>query len=114
MIENFEEITVELTEEELEMIPMVIRGMSKYSKSNQIKSDEIVKRWNANSEFNMTGAKLRKMVNYIRTKGLCPIIATSSGYYVSTDKEEIKSQVKSLNQRAASIKQCADGLKRFL
>jgi hypothetical protein len=46
--------------------------------------------------------------------GIMPIIATSQGYYVSHDKQEILDQINSLTQRANSIMNSANGLKNFL
>ncbi|MCP3682096.1 MAG: hypothetical protein GY861_05335, partial [bacterium] len=58
--------------------------------------------------------RLRKIVNYIRTNALLPLIATSNGYYVSEDTDEIKKQVESLEQRSRQIQRSADGLKKYL
>jgi hypothetical protein len=57
---------------------------------------------------------LRKLVNHIRVKGILPIIATSQGYYVSYDKQDILDQINSLTQRANSILNSANGLRNFL
>jgi len=58
--------------------------------------------------------RLRKCSNYIRTNGILPLIATSQGYYVSYDKQEINSQIQSLVERANSILKSAEGLKKFI
>lgn len=118
MIENFEDITGELSADELVLIPLLIKGFKKHTKDNPIKAGEIVKNMNLYAEKNalpkMNDARLRKCVNHIRTNGLLPVIATSNGYYTSTDRAEIESQIKSLRQRASSILRCADGLGTFL
>jgi hypothetical protein len=62
----------------------------------------------------MTGVRLRKMVNYIRSNSLIPLIATSHGYFTSDCKQTIQEQIKSLQERANSIERCAQGLKKFL
>jgi hypothetical protein len=62
----------------------------------------------------MNGPRLRKMVNYIRTNGIIPLIATSHGYFTTDCKETISEQIKSLQERANSIERCAAGLKKFL
>jgi hypothetical protein len=43
-----------------------------------------------------------------------PLIATSQGYYVSYDKQEINAQIQSLVERANSILKSAEGLKKFI
>lgn len=54
--------------------------------------------------LSITGARMRKIINWIRTKGLIPnLIASSAGYYVSNDPEEIDKYVFSLKQRAHAI-----------
>ncbi len=58
--------------------------------------------------------RLRKYFNYFRTNGIIPIIATSDGCYITTDKEEINRQVISLEERARQINKAAQGLKKFL
>jgi hypothetical protein len=42
------------------------------------------------------------------------LIATSQGYYVSYDAQEINAQIQSLVERANSILKSADGLKKFI
>ena len=119
MITNFEEVTNELTNEEMELIPMAIHGFRQYKKNNPIKAELIVKRMNEYLESKgiktrLTQPRLRKMVNYIRTNGLIPLIATSQGYFTSDNPTDIMDQIKSLTERANSIQRCAEGLKKFL
>jgi hypothetical protein len=114
MIINFEELTYELTENEIKILPLLINGFKNYTINNPIKEPDIVQRFNDRNEFKLSGVRLRKLVNYIRSNGLLPLIATSKGYYVSYDKEIIELQIKSLNQRAQSIINCSDGLKKYL
>ncbi len=119
MLENFEEHTPELNDDELKLIPLLIAGFKSYNKDNTIKSNKVVERLNYhlianNYKIKLTDARLRKLVNHIRTNGLLPLMASSKGYYVSFDKKDIESQIKSLKQRANSINGCAEGLKKFI
>lgn len=119
MITNFEETTYELTEQEQRIVPDICEGFRKYTKDNPIKSDEIVSRINANKErlgitFTMTGVRLRKICNYIRTQGMIPLIATSNGYYVDYSEDALILQIRSLKERASSIMRCAVGLEKIL
>lgn len=119
MIKNFESITEELTEKELSIIPFLVNGLITKTKSNPIKAPEIVEAmnvflFNKKIDITLTEPRLRKCVNYIRTNGILPLIATSKGYYVSRDKTEILSQIESLQQRANSMIKGANGLKKFL
>ena len=119
MIKTFEEHTSELTAEEMQILHLVVNGFRQYKKNNPIKSELIVTRMNQYLQNNgykikMTGVRLRKMVNYIRSNGLIPLIATSQGYFTSYCKQTILEQITSLQERANSIERCAQGLKKFL
>lgn len=118
MITNFGEETEPLTDEEKQMIPILITGFKKYTKDNPIKGAEIVKSINQKKESfgikSFSEARLRKLTNHIRSEGMLPIIATSKGYYVSYDKTEIENQIKSLQERAEAILNSANGLKKHL
>ena len=119
MITNFEEHTSELTSEEMEILPIVVHGFRNYKKEIPIKAELIVTRMNEflstrGFKTRMTQPRLRKMVNYIRTNGIIPLIANSHGYFTSDCKETIQEQIKSLQERANSIQRCAEGLKKFL
>jgi carbamoylphosphate synthase small subunit len=119
MIKNFENITEPLTDEEHKILPVVINGLKTKSKSNPVKAPAIVKGLNKyckdhNIKLEISEPRLRKMVNYIRKKGILPVIATSVGYYVSYDKQEIKKQIESIEQRCNAMLASVDGLKSFL
>jgi len=119
MITNFETITHELIDKEKEILPFLIKGFKTHTQTNPIKAPVIVNQMNkfllANGyEIKLTEPRLRKMVNYIRVNSLLPLIATSDGYFITNEKEILLSQIKSLNERASSIKDCANGLLKFL
>lgn len=113
MITNFEEITFDLTRDELEMVPILVKSFRKRTKANPVKEPEIVKAMRA-AGYKLTGARLRKLCNYIRVTSQIPLIATSKGYYVSYLRKDIEDQVKSLKERANSILSSAKGLEQFL
>jgi hypothetical protein len=118
MINNFEDFTEELSPDELKLVAPLMNGLRTKTKEHTIKAPDIVKAMNIFAEKNglikITEPRLRKLVNHIRVKGILPIIATSQGYYVSYDKQEILDQINSLTQRANSIIKSADGLRNFL
>lgn len=118
---GFNEHTHDLTPEELELIPLVINGFKKYTKENPIKSDAVINSFNdflsKNPKYKIrkiSGVRLRKLINHIRTNGLQPIIGSSKGYYVSFEADIIQEQIESLQERANSILGCAKGLSKFL
>lgn len=119
MITNFEEITADLTAEEMKLIDILVSGFKNRTKENPIKEPEICKAINSNlSKYGirtkLTGARLRKLVNVIRSSGKCPVIATSKGYYSSNDREEIERQIRSMRERASAISSAADGMEIYL
>lgn len=120
MITNFETITEDLTEIELSYsndVKMILLGVLN---DKPIKQPQLCDAINSNLQFmqadgiSVTGVRLRKYVNYFRSKGILPILATSDGYLLTNDKEMISGQIKSLKQRAASILKAANGLEKFL
>jgi len=119
MVTNFEPITQPLTQKDLKIIPYLVNGFKTHNESSPITSSQIVSLCNSffeqkGMDLRISEPKLRKCCNYIRSNGILPLIATSNGYFVSTDKEMIKSQIESLKQRANSMINCAAGLEKFL
>ena len=118
MVTNFEDITKELTPDELVISETIKDILLLHGPENQITGISICAKINASytrgANTKLTGARLRKIVNHLRSNGILPIIATQKGYYSSYDTETIQSQIRSLKERAAGIHQAAHGLSRFL
>lgn len=115
MITNFEEITAPLSIEERELLVCVYDVIKMVDKNNPIKAPNLIQRVKQlTNKEKFAQARLRKIINFIRSNGLLPVIATSSGYYTSYEIDEIQREIKSLNERAEAIKYASDGLKIFL
>lgn len=122
MVETFEDITAPLTEDELRVLPFLVAGLENRTSKNPIRSPEIIKGLNAHldkyqvkkKKFKITGTRLRKMINHLRIYSICPVMATSEGYFTSTDPEIIERNIRSLKDRARAIMAAADGLNAFL
>lgn len=119
MITNFEDVTKPLSEDEKKLIPILIKGFAGHGIDNPIKAPVICKMINDKKEqyglkSNFTEERLRKISNFIRSQGILPLIATSSGYYVSYDANIISKQIRSLRDRADAILVSANGLYRFI
>lgn len=112
MITNFEIITRKLTTAELTMANVIAANLILKSKTKPVKADAIIKGMN-NAGYKLTGARLRKIVNLLRADGVLPIIGTSQGYYVSRDRDEIRKQIKSMEERADAIINAAKGMERW-
>jgi hypothetical protein len=63
----------------------------------------------------ITGARLRKLINYIRRKDMIPcLVASSKGYYIATDNEDMRRFVTSLQQREDAIRAVRIAMERQL
>ena len=118
MITNFENITFELTADEKKLMPVIIKGLSTKTKDNPIKAAYIVNAINENKDRYgiklFSEPRLRKIINFIRSEGILPVMGTSNGYYITKDRAELESQIESLTQRAEAIMTSANGLKKFI
>lgn len=109
MITNFEELTKELNEKEIAMVPSLIELLEETDISMPIKAPEICEMIEG-----LTQIRLRKMVNAIRSNACAPICATSAGYFLSKDKAVLDDQIKSMYERASSIKRAGEGLQVWI
>lgn len=113
MIRNFESQTKPLTDwEQTTLLPIMVQELSKHrSGKNAIKSDRLAIIVQEACGQKPNGARIRKVVNHIRVCGIIPCLcATSDGYYVAANINEISDCVTSLRQRARQIDQVASAL----
>lgn len=106
MINGFDKQTEPLTEYELNvLVPVIAKGLSKkVGKDMAVTNKFIVSR--LRSGYKISEARVRKIINYIRTKDIVPcLIATSDGYYVSEDESELKDYEDSLIGRENAIRE---------
>ena len=105
MITNFQVETQELNEYELKtLLPVVVRGLeTKRGKENAITNKAICEAL-TEKNYEITGVRLRKLIHHIRANDIIPLLlATSKGYYISTDNTEIENYIQSLKERVNSI-----------
>ena len=98
MLKGFEDITFELTEDEMKKIPSIIKGLSKKrGKDNAITGAKICE------AMNLSGPRLRKIISYLRVNdlilGLC---SSQCGYYIANNIDELEDCITSLKQRIAT------------
>jgi len=114
MIRGFEEQTEALSEYELDtLLPVIVNGLKvKIGAENAVINKSIVSGMRA-KKFIISEARVRKIINYIRTHNLIPcLIATSKGYYVTNDKDELSCYIQTLKSREDAIRQvrnCMEG-----
>jgi hypothetical protein len=107
MLPGFEDITADLTQEELDLVPVFVKGFSdKIGEAKAITAFEICK---ALRDRKISGARVRKIVNYIRMNKLVHnLVASSKGYYIETDPAKLAEYRRSLKLRARAINAVAD------
>lgn len=116
MITGFEDITYELTEiEQQVLLPIIIRGLLlKNGKENAVTNKSIV----AGMEklgYKVTDIRVRKIINYIRVKNLIPgLLASSKGYYISTDRDEVLKYIQSLRERNSQVERVIEVMQQYL
>ena len=106
MITNFEDYTATLTTYERDMIvPMLTNELkTRVGAKNAIRNKELCKMFDTLGYQNITEARIRKCINYIRINGLVPhLIANSRGYFCATSVEQVETYIESLDQRAKAI-----------
>ena len=107
MIQGFTEQTEPLTEyEEQTLLPQLVRGLrTKIGKSMSVTNKAIIEGMKKNLGLSISDARVRKLINHIRTKDLVPcLIATSSGYYIAETEQELKDYEDSLLGREEAIR----------
>ena len=105
MITGFERETHKLTDEECRMIKPMVNGLKDHvGKNNPVTSNEIMAGMKKIG-FKINGARVRKLINFIRvTKRVPNLIATSFGYYIATSPAELEKYKRSLDERISAIK----------
>ena len=106
MVKGFEIITQPLTEYETDtLLPIFINCLSRHiGKETSISSRQIVRKMKSHN-YRCTDVNVRRVVNHIRINSLVPnLLATSNGYYVSDDIDEVHQYIESLRQREAAIR----------
>lgn len=111
MIQGFEIETAPLSEYERNiLLPIIVSSLKNSSKQNPIKN-KLYTRWLKAGGYEIEEARFRKIVSAIRRENLVPnLIASSKGYYVTNDPDEIDSYIQSLRSRARAINSLADAL----
>ena len=114
MIKGFENETAPLSEyEERTLLPVMVRSLAvKRGRASAVTSTYICGRLKAKG-YDINGARVRKLINHIRVRGLVPrLIATSDGYYIASDNRELSDYIESLKGREAAIRSVREAMER--
>jgi hypothetical protein len=104
MVIGFEEETAELTDLEKKAAKLIALGLNaRIGREAAITNAQIIKAMNKKG-YDLNSARIRKIIRYIRIEHMVRnLIATSKGYYVSKDRQEITKYRQSLRERAQAI-----------
>lgn len=116
MIQGFEEETAPLSAKELELVPIFVGALKqKIGKDKAVTNTDIRAGMKSAKGINVPPSRVRKIINYIRMNDLVPcLIATSAGYYISQNKEELKKYIESLMGRERAIRAIRQQIEKSL
>ncbi len=106
MINGFQEFTEHLNEYERDtLLPLIIRGLeTKVGKDRAITSKSMIESLTHIGYSGLHGARMRKIINYIRIQGLINnLVASSKGYWIEEDINERRKYVEGVKSRAKSM-----------
>ena len=106
MIKGFSNETSPLNDYELRvLLPVILAGLKdKQGKRNAVTNGYIIRRLKQHG-YKIDAARLRKIINHIRTNDLLPgLIATSEGYFLAEYEQELMDYEDSLRGREEAIK----------
>ena len=99
MLQNFETHTEDITHNERRMALKFAEKMQ-----HHIGEHRAVKSKKIEEHFKITGNRVRKMVNWLRTTGKCPrLMSTSKGYFIAMNDAELITHLQSLYDRGQKI-----------
>lgn len=90
MIKGFEDFTEDVTDDEIEVINMIAKGLNnRVGVHNAITNARMRTLLYENKDVVVSDPKMRKYIQYIRAYNLVPMLCASSmGYWVAASKEE--------------------------
>ena len=106
MIKGFSNETSPLNDYELRvLLPVILAGLKdKQGKRNAVTNGYIIGRLKQQG-YRIDAPRLRKVINHIRTNDLIPgLIATSEGYFLAENEQELMDYEDSLRGRDEAIK----------
>lgn len=106
MLPGFEDITDDLTEyEQTVLLPVFVRCLAKKIGPGCAVTNAQICRGMKAKGYNTNGPRVRKIINHLRRHNLVKgLLASSKGYYISTDPSEVSRYIESLDGREAEIR----------
>jgi hypothetical protein len=115
MLHGFEEYTTPLSDYEKKLIPAFVVSFKKHiGKGQAVTNKEIIEAF-GKIDVHLSETQVRKIINHIRNNHLVPgLIASSKGYYITKDVNELKQYIKSLNGRENEIRRVKESMQQHL
>jgi len=113
MIKGFDKETHHLTDYELGvLLPVLVRGLiTKKGHDQAVTNGYIVA--TLKPTYKISEARVRKIINHIRTHDLVPgLIATSEGYFIAETEAELIEYEESLKGREDAIREVRQSIAR--
>jgi hypothetical protein len=113
MIKGFDKETHPLTDYELGvLLPVLVRGLiTKLGHDRAVTNGYIVA--TLKPTYKISEARVRKIINHIRTHDLVPgLIATSEGYFIAETEAELVEYEESLKGREDAIREVRQSIAR--
>ncbi len=113
MIKGFKRETCPLSDYEQDiLLPAILSVLEgKIGRQNAVKNKDIIEL--LKKKYKINPARLRKVINYIRINDyLTGLVATSKGYYMVTDRQELLDYEESLKGREDAIREVRMSIKR--
>ena len=106
MLNGFEQQTGPLTYYERErLLPAIVCGLRHHVGESQAVTNSTIVKSLASLAYDVNAARVRKVINYIRTNDIVKcLVATSKGYYIATDAETMKEYINTLKGREDAIR----------
>lgn len=116
MLNGFEDVTYDLTDDELAMVPVIAKGLERYvGKANAVTNADMCAGIERTKDVKITSPRMRKLIGYIRDKRIVKrLCASSNGYYIAATRDELKSYIESREQRQREIARGTRALGRDL
>lgn len=116
MIQGFEKYTIELNDDEMKFVSIIADRFNKFKGIEYIVTNaKIIDGLERSFKFRFTEPRIRKIIQYIRTNNLVPgLIATSKGYYTTTDVNELEQWIETMKQREFAIRESRKSVEQYL
>lgn len=116
MIPGFTPQTEPLNDyEQTVLLPVICSGLRNKIGEARAVTNATITRAMRGAGYQLNEARVRKIINHIRTRGLVKwLIATSKGYYIATSSQDVEQYIDSLRGREEAIRAVRQAMEQQL